>query len=198
MASRKHKAPPAASDDDDAATAPISSREAQCRAGVLRQLRPDAHDHQVAASKAASAKRSAGAMSKEERQAKRAKHMKEVRERQRAARTVAAAEAAVAEPSAAVAESSAANPSAADPLPQRRLAPERHPRLDRGQPGQLHGGAVLWAGHHRDQGERGDDRPRGSHMQELGTPGTGGGGAPYPLCSQAQRSSACVDRWRSG
>ena len=99
MASGKGKAEltAVASDDDDAATAPISGREAQSRAGVLRQLRPDAHEQRVAASKAASAKRSAGAMSKEERQAKRAKHMKEVRERQRAARATAAAEAAAAE-----------------------------------------------------------------------------------------------------
>ena len=124
MLPRKGKAPCTAvpSDDEDAATAPISGREAQSRAGVLRQLRPDAQDQRVAASKAAAAKRSAGAMPKEERQAKRAKHMKEVRERQRAERAVAAAEAAAAEPSAAVAaarssaaESSAANPSAADP-----------------------------------------------------------------------------------
>ena len=80
MASGKGKAQRTAvsSDDDDAATAPIGGREAQSRAGVLRQLRPDAHEQRVAASKAASAKRSAGAMSKEERQAKRAKHMKEV------------------------------------------------------------------------------------------------------------------------
>ena len=54
------------------------AREAQSRAGVLRQLRPDAQDQRVAASKAAAAKRSAGAMPKEERQAKRAKHMQEV------------------------------------------------------------------------------------------------------------------------
>ena len=86
MASRKGKATAVASDDDDAATAPIGGREAQSRAGVLRQLRPDAQEHQVAASKAAAAKRSAGAMSKEERQAKRARHMKEVRERQRVQR----------------------------------------------------------------------------------------------------------------
>ena len=79
---------------------------------VLRQLRPDAQEHQVAASKAAVAKRSAGAMSKEERQAKRARHMKEVRERQRAARATVAAEAVAAEPAAAV---SAADPFAADP-----------------------------------------------------------------------------------
>ena len=97
MLPRKGKAPctAAPSDDEDAfhnstGTAPISAqatghsgREAQSRAGVLRQLRPDAQDHQVSASKAAAAKRSAGAMSKEERQAKRARHMKEVRERQR-------------------------------------------------------------------------------------------------------------------
>ena len=77
MASGKGKAEltAVASDDDDAATAPISGREAQSRAGVLRQLRPDAQEHQVAASKAAAAKRSAGAMSKEERQAKRARHI---------------------------------------------------------------------------------------------------------------------------
>ena len=79
MLPRKGKAPctAAPSDDEDAATAPISGREAQSRAGVLRQLRPDAQDQRVAASKAAAAKRSAGAMPKEERQAKRAKHMKE-------------------------------------------------------------------------------------------------------------------------
>ena len=80
MASGKGKATAVASDDEDAATAPITGREAQSRAGVLRQLRPDAQEHQVAASKAAAAKRSAGAMSKEERQARRAKHMREVRE----------------------------------------------------------------------------------------------------------------------
>ena len=41
MASGKHKAPrtAAASDEEDAATAPFSGREAQSRAGVLRQLR---------------------------------------------------------------------------------------------------------------------------------------------------------------
>ena len=74
MASGKGKAlrTAVASDDEDAATAPITGREAQSRAGVLRQLRPDAPDQRVAASKAAAAKRSAGAMPKEERQAKRA------------------------------------------------------------------------------------------------------------------------------
>ena len=118
MASGKGKAEltAVASDDDDAATAPISGREAQSRAGVLRQLRPDAQEHQVAASKAAVAKRSAGAMSKEERQAKRARHMKEVRERQRAARAATAAAEPAVEP-AAVDRATLHSPPACAPAP---------------------------------------------------------------------------------
>ena len=88
-------------DTDDAATAPLSGRDAQWQAGVRRQALPDARQHQFAASQAAAAKRSAEAMSKEERQAKRRKHAKEVRERQRAERDAAAAQPATAQPAAA-------------------------------------------------------------------------------------------------
>ena len=86
--SRKAKAPAAASDDDDdAATAPLSGREAQWQAGVRRQALPDARQHQSAAGRASGAKRAAEAMPDAVRKAKRAQHMREVRERQRAARS---------------------------------------------------------------------------------------------------------------
>ena len=45
--------------------------ESRWRAGVNRQARPDAHEHQVAAARALAGKRKASAMSKEERDARR-------------------------------------------------------------------------------------------------------------------------------
>ena len=97
-------------DDDDAATAPLTGRDAQWQAGVRRQALPDAQQQRIAASAAAAAKRSANAMPEDERKAKRRKHAKEVRERQRAER-------------AAVAESAAAEPAAAEPTAEPAAEP---------------------------------------------------------------------------
>ena len=52
--------------------------ESQWRAGVNRQSQPTAHEHQLAASKAAAAKRTANAMPAEERKEKRAARRREV------------------------------------------------------------------------------------------------------------------------
>lgn len=117
--SRKGEAPGAASDDDDAATAPLSGRDAQWQAGVRRQALPDARQHQVNASQAAAAKRSAEAMPEEERKAKHRTHATEVRERQRAERAAAAAAAAA--PAAAAA--SVVEPATAEPPPTQAMPP---------------------------------------------------------------------------
>ena len=59
-------------DEPDVATATtMCTNEAQWRAGVNRQARPDAHEHQVAAALALGKKRKAKAMSEEERAARR-------------------------------------------------------------------------------------------------------------------------------
>ena len=61
--------------DDDATQAAV--QELQWRAGVNRQSQPAAHQHQVAASKTAAAKRTANAMPPEERTSKRNAHARE-------------------------------------------------------------------------------------------------------------------------
>jgi hypothetical protein len=65
----KQRAEPQEEADDDATQAAV--QELQWRAGVNRQSQPAAHEHQLAASKAAAAKRTANAMSPKERLAKR-------------------------------------------------------------------------------------------------------------------------------
>ena len=74
---------------DDAATQ-LSWQEVRRLNGVNTQLRPDAAAQRLAASQAAAAKRTANAMPANERRAKKAKHMQEVRDRQRAERAAAA------------------------------------------------------------------------------------------------------------
>lgn len=81
-------------DDDDATQA--TTQDSRWRAGVNRQAQPQVQQHQVAASHAAAAKRTAAAMPTDVRNAKRAAHMREVRARQAAERAAAAAGAAAA------------------------------------------------------------------------------------------------------
>jgi hypothetical protein len=76
-------------EDDDATQA--TTQDSRWRAGVNRQAQPEAHEHQVAASQAAGAKRQANAMSKEERNKRAKMHMREVRDAQAAAALAAAA-----------------------------------------------------------------------------------------------------------
>jgi len=71
---------PAAPDD---ASTQLSWQEVRRLNGINRQLRPDSAAQRLAASQAAAAKRRADAMPADERKAKRAQHMKEVRARQR-------------------------------------------------------------------------------------------------------------------
>ena len=78
---------PAAPDD---ASTQLSWQEVRRLNGINRQLRPDSAAQRLAASQAAAAKRRADAMPADERKAKRAQHMKEVRARQRAERAAAA------------------------------------------------------------------------------------------------------------
>ena len=87
-----------AEDDDDATQA--TTQDSRWRAGVNRQSQPQAQQHQIAASQAAAAKRTANAMPKEERNAKRAARARELYAKQVGERA-AAAEAAAAEAAAA-------------------------------------------------------------------------------------------------
>ena len=64
--------------------------ESQWRAGVNRQSQPTAHEHQLAASKAAAAKRTANAMPAEERKEKRAARRREVTAQKATERAAAA------------------------------------------------------------------------------------------------------------
>jgi hypothetical protein len=76
-------------EDDDASQA--TTQDSHWRAGVNRQAQPQAQQHQLTASQAAGAKRTANAMSTDERKAKRAAHAREVRAQQAAERATAAA-----------------------------------------------------------------------------------------------------------
>lgn len=66
--------------------APESAADARWLNGVNRQLQPNAASQRCAASQAAAAKRKASAMTQEERKAKRAQHMREVRAARAAAK----------------------------------------------------------------------------------------------------------------
>ena len=76
-------------EDDDASQA--TTQDSHWLAGVNRQAQPQAQQHQLTASQAAGAKRTANAMSTDERKAKRAAHAREVRAQQAAERATAAA-----------------------------------------------------------------------------------------------------------
>ena len=78
----------------DAPDTVVATEEGRWRAGVNRQAQPSAQEHQRAAGLASGAKRKAIAMSEEERKARKAAHMVEVRAQQKAAREAAAAAAA--------------------------------------------------------------------------------------------------------
>ena len=78
----KEKAAPPADEQREAPESVAASQEGQWRAGVNRQSQPAAHAHQMAASKAAAAKRKATAMSHVERLAKDKKRKAEAREEQ--------------------------------------------------------------------------------------------------------------------
>ena len=75
---KEHAAPPA-DEQRDASDTAVTSQEGRWRAGVSRQSQADAQAHQVAASRAAAAKRKATAMSDAERKAKEAKHKADLR-----------------------------------------------------------------------------------------------------------------------
>ena len=83
----KHGA--AAADDDDGATQ-ATTQDSRWRAGVNRQAQAQAQQHQVAASQAAAAKRTASAMTVEERKVKRAARARELYAQQAAKRAVVA------------------------------------------------------------------------------------------------------------